>query len=573
MAQRVFISHANQDSAFAERLAGDLRHCGADVWLDATHIGPGNFVQRINEALNARDVLVLVLTPNALASRWVPDEMDAALVRYKQGFMQAPIVVLAKPVPLRDIPALWTTYNRIDATSDYDRALPTIARALGLALPKSPPPAAPDGEPHAPGRAGMPTADAGSAASADRASASPGSMPPTRSSAQPVAGTSENTSSSAGPTLSRRSLLIGAGTVAVAGGGIGVLVKLMNLPGGRPSGDSPASGSPTAKGTSTPASGTMRWRFQTGGAVNCSAAVANGLVYFGSDDNSLYALDARTGHTRWNHRTGSQVRSTPVVANGLVYFGSSDEFVYALDANTGDRRWAYQTLASVISSPVIASGMVYISGGPDTVYALDAGTGAKRWSFQTVGNLPSDPAVANGLVYFGSTNEFVYALDANTGVQRWSYQTGGDVFRGPAVANGVVYIGSNDHRLYALDAMTGSKRWSFQTDNMVGSAPAVANGTVYFGSLDHNVYAVDASTGAKRWSFQAGDIVVSTPIVANELVYAGSHDHNVYALDASTGRKHWSYQTGDAIQFSAPTVANGVVYIGSQDGYLYAINA
>lgn len=156
MSLSVFISHATEDVAFGERLARDLRRAGADVWLDASHIGPGDFVARINHALKNRDVLVLVLTPAALRSQWVPAEVNAAIVRYTQGFMRAPVIVLARPVSLRDIPALWTTYHRIDATASYDAALPGVVRALGLAMPAAPQAAAPPATPAAPPKSSPP---------------------------------------------------------------------------------------------------------------------------------------------------------------------------------------------------------------------------------------------------------------------------------------------------------------------------------------------------------------------------------------------------------------------------------
>ena len=51
-------------------------------------------------------------------------------------------------------------------------------------------------------------------------------------------------------------------------------------------------------------------------------AVANGVVYFGSKDNNLYALNAGTGLLLWKYTTGGEVFSSPAVANGVVYFGS-----------------------------------------------------------------------------------------------------------------------------------------------------------------------------------------------------------------------------------------------------------
>jgi outer membrane protein assembly factor BamB len=63
-----------------------------------------------------------------------------------------------------------------------------------------------------------------------------------------------------------------------------------------------------------------------------SETVANGVVYFGSLDFSVYALDAQTGKVRWNYLTNNQVQGNVTVADGLVYAGSFDYFLYALVA-------------------------------------------------------------------------------------------------------------------------------------------------------------------------------------------------------------------------------------------------
>jgi outer membrane protein assembly factor BamB len=57
--------------------------------------------------------------------------------------------------------------------------------------------------------------------------------------------------------------------------------------------------------------------------------VANGVVYVGSDDYNVYALNAKTGAKLWSYTTGSVVESSPAVANGVVYVGSDDGNVYA----------------------------------------------------------------------------------------------------------------------------------------------------------------------------------------------------------------------------------------------------
>ena len=79
----------------------------------------------------------------------------------------------------------------------------------------------------------------------------------------------------------------------------------------------------------------LLWRNPTGGWVVNVPTVVDGVVYAGSDDNHVYALDAETGELLWRFETDDVIRSSPTVAGGAVYVGSNDNHVYALDAETG----------------------------------------------------------------------------------------------------------------------------------------------------------------------------------------------------------------------------------------------
>src|SRR5437016_4621134 len=50
---------------------------------------------------------------------------------------------------------------------------------------------------------------------------------------------------------------------------------------------------------SLPSSLKPGWKFKTGGPVVSSAAVANGIVYIGSDDKNVYALSLADGTKVW----------------------------------------------------------------------------------------------------------------------------------------------------------------------------------------------------------------------------------------------------------------------------------
>ena len=69
--------------------------------------------------------------------------------------------------------------------------------------------------------------------------------------------------------------------------------------------------------------------------MESSPAVANGVVYVGSYDDNVYALNATSGAKLWSYPTGRAVISSPAVANGVVYVGSYDGNVYAFDQQGG----------------------------------------------------------------------------------------------------------------------------------------------------------------------------------------------------------------------------------------------
>ena len=77
--------------------------------------------------------------------------------------------------------------------------------------------------------------------------------------------------------------------------------------------------------------GSRIWETPTGYWVWSSPAIANGNVYVGSEDYSIYCLNASTGAKKWSYQTGNNVDSSPAIVNGILYVGSHDYNVYALD--------------------------------------------------------------------------------------------------------------------------------------------------------------------------------------------------------------------------------------------------
>jgi outer membrane protein assembly factor BamB len=77
-------------------------------------------------------------------------------------------------------------------------------------------------------------------------------------------------------------------------------------------------------------------------------------------------------------KTGNQIVSSPAVANGVVYATSTDDTVYALNATTGALLWSYVTSTQIVGSPIVVNGHLYATD-ENTLYAFNspsAGTSA-----------------------------------------------------------------------------------------------------------------------------------------------------------------------------------------------------
>lgn len=313
------------------------------------------------------------------------------------------------------------------------------------------------------------------------------------------------------------------------------------------------------------------WRFDAGGEIYSSPAVADGLVYVGSKSGFLYALDERSGAERWRKDLGEYiVRSSPAVVDGAVYIGGGYS-LFALDAAFGKDVWKGIIPFAGPSSPTVLDGVVYIGSQGGGVYAFDVATGKQLWRFQAEGLIFSSPAVVGGSVFIGTDSGKVYALNAASGQASWTKTVDGGVYASPAVANGLVYVtskGPNGQFVQALAAKGGDKQWSYAAGGE--SSAAVSAGAVIVTGADGGVYAFDAAAGGDpKWLFPTGAATGASPAVADGVVYIAS-GRTLFAVDERTGAEKWRYAAGYTIETS-PVVVDGLVLIGGRDGFLDAI--
>jgi len=301
--------------------------------------------------------------------------------------------------------------------------------------------------------------------------------------------------------------------------------------------------------------GKQIYRKQLGGRSLASPAVVGGIAYLPTEEGLLYALNAQDGRILWTCAIGGSswlkqldnwdvYHSSPAVSGGLVYVGSGDGRIYAIDAISGKQKWHFQTGHVVRATPAVAQGRVFCGSFDGKVYALDAASGRKLWELNTTTkgmpwhSVQGSCAVVDDVVYVGSRSGFLYAIEAATGQLRWQESHEGSwVPSSPAVRDGQAYVGQSDgNQIVSVDAK-GKRLWVHKTPSETFASPTLAGEVLYVGCNDNynlkgkgSLCALDIKTGKALWTLELPSSVWSSPVVAGDTVYVCDANGKLFAV-------------------------------------------
>lgn len=320
----------------------------------------------------------------------------------------------------------------------------------------------------------------------------------------------------------------------------------------------------------------LAWRFGTGGAILSSPVVADGVVYFGSADQSVYAVEVAGGKKRWSFPTDDAVEAPPLVLDGRVYVGSVDGFLYCLEARSGKLAWKFETDAKIVGGANYArlpdGSLRILAGSHDArLYCLDAG-GTKQWEYETGNYINGTPAILGDRVVFGGCDAVLHVVSVVDGKK-----VGKAVELGPecyvansvALADNKAYFGHYGNEFVCVDLGRGEVLWFYPGNHAFFSSPALARDRLVFGGRDRRVHCVTRGEGKPLWTFPTRRQVDGSPVICGNKVVCGSGDGRLYILDLSDGKEVWSCEIGRPV-VTSPAIAGGMIFIGSDDHHLYA---
>jgi len=338
-------------------------------------------------------------------------------------------------------------------------------------------------------------------------------------------------------------------------------------------------------------------------------AFRDGIIYAGSRDGRVVAINSSTQSQSWNYTTtpATAIYTTPIVDGDLVYVGTYNGQVLALNTTArsqdlsfpqkryGEWEWdcpiENARSNAIVADMVMSEDALYVASSNGRVYSLNKVTGDENWNREDIPVLAeklwTSPVIQGDTLYVGTFDGHIYALSLETGeLSDWSFESEAGFASSPVISDGIIYVGSFDRYLYAIEIGGAEPEWRFPqekpADNWFWASPVVRGGVVYAGCLDGKFYAINATTGEETWSYMTRDQenkpspIVSSPVLTGDLLIVTNESGVVYVFDLTVeiGNEAVPLKTisiGAAVK-SSFCAYDGFVYIRGENNSVYVVD-
>lgn len=291
-------------------------------------------------------------------------------------------------------------------------------------------------------------------------------------------------------------------------------------------------------------------------------------------------------------RSGASARIGGIsVADRLLFVGTENGAVVALDYETGETKWEASIPGEVLAAPSADEGILVVNTGAGTLFGFDTRTGEQLWRHE--GDTPpltlrgiSGPVAANGGALIGTPTGKLQVNLLESGILAWetviATPTGAtelerivDLDTTPVLFGGTIYTVSYNGTLAAVELRSGRIIWKREYGSYRNLS--IEGNSIFVVDNNSNIYALDRRNGVELWSqggLKSRSVTAATPV--GEHIVVGDNWGFVHWIEQETGQIVARVDVGgddedDAI-YDAPLNVDGVVVTMTRNGVVAAIS-
>ena len=307
-----------------------------------------------------------------------------------------------------------------------------------------------------------------------------------------------------------------------------------------------------------------------------NAVIADGKVWIGDVEGSMFCLDLDTGKEIWKVKQKNGFIVSPAYRDGRVVIGDFDGQIFCFSALDGTVLWQAELGQAIAGGANFIDDMVLLTSEAGQLFALELKTGKQLWEYATGDQLRSAATLWNDYALLGGCDGRLHKINIRTG----SAEGDGLLLEGPsgstpAVLDATAIVPTQSGQVLAFDVEKGSKKWSFtdaERSQEIRSSPAVAvlsetshQNIAVVTTRNRRVLGLEFDSGKMLWEAVVRKRCDASPVISDGRVWVGGLDGTLYAFDLRTGEERWTYSlTGQLI--ASPSISNGKIIVATDKG-------
>jgi outer membrane protein assembly factor BamB len=186
-------------------------------------------------------------------------------------------------------------------------------------------------------------------------------------------------------------------------------------------------------------------------------------IFVPSQDHNLYAIEVATGREIWQLDLGGASLGTPALSDdGILYIGSLNKEMLAVDSRTGDQIWEFPAAEIIWAGPTLADGVLYFGDMAGNFYALDAESGSELWNLTLGSPILSSALVVDDQVYITTEGGSLLIYTTDGSPVKEIPLADANLYTSPELAGDLILVSPMgiDPLLVAF-SLEGDQQWSF----------------------------------------------------------------------------------------------------------------
>lgn len=262
-------------------------------------------------------------------------------------------------------------------------------------------------------------------------------------------------------------------------------------------------------------------------AVEATPMIHDSILYIGRIDGFMSAISLATKDTLWTFETLGQISASPNIMmfgnRPAIVFGSYDNYLYCVDAKTGEELSRFESGYYLNGAAAIWKGHVIYGGCDSWVRIVDCKTGIQTDSLLLDVYVPASPAIMGDYAYVGDYSGNIYKLMLEDGKiirHHRLFEAEGDegsFVSVLAVSSEVYCFFSGERYLNAKSRKNGKIIWKQMLKGNVGeSSPLICDDKIIVCTKTGIISILDADNGKLIWEYDTGEQIIGSPAVIKD---------------------------------------------------------